>query len=443
MGSRTRKWENQGDQQKEHLMKSTLRLTKLTLFLATVYFAHLPAAHAVSPPPDGGYASGNTAEGTDALFSLTTGANNTAAGYTALHNNTNGDYNTATGANTLFSNISGSGNTAYGFNALTGNTIGLANTAQGKDTLAANTAGSVNTAIGDVALTVNTTGSGNTASGANALASNTTASNNTADGFAALFSNTTGANNTASGSNALSSNTTGSNNIALGSQAGGNLTSGNDNIDIGSSGLAGEAGTIRLGTSGIHRVLVTAGVRDSTIPAGTPVVVSRGGRLGIAPSSERFKNQIQPMGETSEAILALEPVTFRYRPDLDLEGIPQFGLVAEQVAKVDPELVTRDDQGKPYTVRYEAVNAMLLNEFLKEHRKVETQDRKVRELETTVRRLRGTAAQQKDLSTTVAQQQNEIEALRASLKRQELQIQKVGDQLEISKTASGAVVSTR
>ena len=338
----------------------------------------------MTPAPDGGYPGNNTAEGTDALFTLTTGANNTAIGYTTLHNNTIGDYNTATGANALFSNFSGSGNTAHGFNALAANTIGLANTAQGKDALAANTSGSVNTATGDVALSSNTIGSANTASGVNALFSNTNASNNTANGYAALMSNTTGTNNTASGANALLNNTTGSNNIALGYQAGANLTTGDSNIDIGSPGLANDSGRIRIGSRGVHNSIYVAGIFGATITGGAAVFVDNKGHLGTTTSSARFKSHIQPMGLASESILALQPVTFRYKQELDSENIPQFGLVAEQVAKVNPDLVVSDEEGKPHTVRYEAVNAMLLNEFLKEHRKVEALEETVAQLKSAL-----------------------------------------------------------
>ena len=362
-------------------MKLTFRFSEIA-FLA--YLTLLPVAHAVTPPPDGGYPSNNTAEGTDALFTLTTGANNTAIGYTALHNNTIGDYNTATGANALFSNFSGSGNTAHGFNALAANTMGLANTAQGKDALAANTSGSVNTATGDVALSSNTIGSANTAMGVNALFNNTNASNNTANGYAALMSNTTGTNNTASGANALLNNATGSNNIALGYQAGANLTTGDSNIDIGSPGLANDSGRIRIGSRGVHNSIYVAGIFGSTAARGAAVFVDNKGHLGTTTSSARFKSHIQPMGLASDCILALQPVTFRYKQELDSEDIPQFGLVAEQVAKVNPDLVVSDEEGKPNTVRYEAVNAMLLNEFLKEHRKVEALEETVAQLKSAL-----------------------------------------------------------
>ena len=169
---------------------------------------------------------------------------------------------------------------------------------------------------------------------------------------------------------------------------------------------------------------------------GVGVIIDTNGHLGTVVSSERFKDEIKPMDKASEAILALKPVTFRYKHELDPEGIPQFGLVAEQVEKVNPDLVARDEQGKPYTVRYEAVNAMLLNEFLKEHRKVEEQGRKLPEQEVTIAEQRkGFQASITKLEATVAQQQKEIEALTASLKEQAAQIQKVSGQLEVSKPA--------
>jgi Chaperone of endosialidase len=232
---------------------------------------------------------------------------------------------------------------------------------------------------------------------------NTTGAANTATGNFALFNNTTGAANTATGFDALFNNTTGSRNIALGLGAGANLTTGNNNIDIGNGGAAGESNIIRIGTAGTQRATFIAGIRGSVVPGGLGVIVGANGQLGTFSSSARFKEAIRPMGKASEAILALKPVTFRYKRELDPEGIPQFGLVAEQVEKVNPDLVARDGQGKVNSVRYEAVNAMLLNEFLKEHRKVQ-------ELEAAL------ARQQKDFA-------RQISALAASLKEQALQIQ--------------------
>jgi Chaperone of endosialidase len=221
------------------------------------------------------------------------------------------------------------------------------------------------------------------------------------------------------GVNALLSNTTGSSNIALGFHAGGNLTTGNFNIDIGNFGVAGEANTIRIGAAGAQTKTFVAGIYNATVAKGLMVIVDSTGHLGTVGSSERFKDGIKPMDKASEAILALKPVTFHYKHELDPEGIPQFGLVAEQVEKVNPDLVARDDQGKIYTVRYEAVNAMLLNEFLKEHR--------------TVQDLKSTAAKQE---ATIAKQQKQIEALTTGL-------QKVSAQVEVSKLAPQMVLNTQ
>src|SRR5439155_1442670 len=244
------------------------------------------------------------------------------------------------------------------------------NTFLGDDALTSNTTGILNTATGADALLLNTTGNFNTATGAFALLNNTTGSDNTASGFEALKFNTTGTNNTTNGFQALFSNTTGNDNIALGNNAGENLTTGNNNIDIFDRGVAREANTIRIGKQGTQRTTFIAGIGGATV-TGTAVVVNSSGQLGVAPSSRRFKQNVQAMGDASDILLALRPVTFEYKPDVDPKGIPQFGLVAEEVEKVNPDLVARDDQGKAYTVRYEAVNAMLLNEFLKQYRTVE------------------------------------------------------------------------
>ena len=337
------------------------------------------------------------------------GNDNTALGKNALINTT-GSQNTANGFQALFSNTIGNSNTATGWEALTFNTTGNNNTATGTGSLQFNTTGTENTATGVDALVANTTGKNNTATGAFALASDTTGSDNTATGEEALELNTTGHDNTANGLNALLSNTTGSSNIAIGSSAGLNLTTGNNNIDIGNAGVAAEANTIRIGTQGIQTKTFIAGVSVTAV-TGEAVTVNSNGQIGVVPSSERFKEAIQPMDKTSEVILALHPVTFRYKKELAPVGIPQFGLVAEDVEKVNPDLVARDEQGKPYTVRYEAVNAMLLNEFLKEHRKVEE--------------LKSIAAKQE---ATITRQQKQIEALATGL-------QKVNDRLELSKAA--------
>jgi predicted ribosome quality control (RQC) complex YloA/Tae2 family protein len=214
----------------------------------------------------------------------------------------------------------------------------------------------------------------------------------------------------ANGIDALSSNTTGGSNIALGAFAGADLTTGDFNIDIGNAGAAAEANTIRIGTGGDQTRTFIAGITGAAV-AGAAVKVNANGQLGVAPSSERFKADIKPMNKASEVILALKPVTFRYKNEVDSTGIPQFGLVAEQVAKVNPALVDRDAKGEIYTVRYEAVNAMLLNEFLKEHQKVEK------------------------LEATAREEQKAIKALTARLKEQASQIRKVSAQLEANKPA--------
>jgi hypothetical protein len=393
-------------QQKMKTMMTTLRTVNLTsqsclrrgfllipLGLALAWFALSPASLGqLSPAPDGGYPNGNTAEGDDALFSLTTGSWNTANGYQSLYSNTTGD-----------------ANTAIGYIALSSNTTGQGNTATGYQTLIANTAGDRNTANGIDALFSNTTGSFNTANGGSALASNTTGGSNTASGNNALINNTTGNSNTAAGLYALQSNTTGSNNIALGSFAGTNRTTGDNNIDIGNGGVAAEADSIRIGTTGTQTNAYIAGIYQTTVARGVTVVVDSTGHLGTRGSSERFKDAIKPIDKASEAILALKPVSFRYKKEIDPDHTPQFGLVAEDVEKVNRDLVVRDADDKAYTVRYEAVNAMLLNEFLKSHRKIEDQKK-------------------------------EIDALKAELKAQRGLIQKVSDKLNLNQHALKKVV---
>jgi len=355
------------------------------LLVALASLALSPIGRAVTPPPDGGYPGDNTAEGEDALFSLTDGADNTAVGFNTLYLNTTGDSNTATGAFALQSNTTGSQNTANGWSALNKNTTGSANTAMGLQALWSNTSGSDNTATGFAALNNNTIGINNTATGFQALEANKTGNYNTANGQGALFLNTTGVNNTADGQNALRGNTTGSNNTALGASAGINLTTGSNNIDIGNAGVAGESKTIRIGKIGNQIKTFVAGISGATVPTGVPVIVDGSGHLGTTTSSARFKDAVKPMDKASEVILSLQPVTFRYKPEIDPAGIPQFGLVAEQVAKVNSDLVARDEQGKPYTVRYEAVNAMLLNEFLKAHSKIEEQGKEIVELKAALK----------------------------------------------------------
>jgi len=382
--------------------------------------AAAPTAPAVSPAPDGGYPGGNTAEGQAALLSLTAGGFNTAVGYLSLRNNTTNSFNTAIGAGTLVAN-GGDQNTAVGAGALLSNTIGDSNTANGAFALFSNSTGSDNTAMGDSALLSNTIGFGNTANGAGALFSNTMGNANTAVGISALYSNTTGDNNTGTGINALGlntvgnnntavgsqalsfnndgsgntaigrnalGNTTGSFNIALGANAGSALTTGDNDIDIGTDviGVAGEANTIRIGNPNITSTYIR-GISGVTASGGAAVYVTANGQLGTITSSARFKDEIKPMQQASEVLYALQPVTFRYKEKIDPQRKQQFGLVAEDVEKINSDLVVRDENGKLSTVRYDAVNAMLLNEFLKEHRKVEKLKATVAELAAQLKRV--------------------------------------------------------
>ena len=277
-------------------------------------------------------------------------------------------------------------NTFLGDDALVNNT-GDVNTAVGSIALSMNTTGSRNTATGWQALYFNTTGNFNTATGGAAVGSNTIGSFNTGIGTSALLTNTTGNNNTAVGNSALSSNTTGSFNIALGDAAGRKNITGSNNIYIGNPGTHTDSSRIRIGTPGIQTQTFIAGIIGATVPDGVGVIVGSNGQLGTIVSSERFKDEIKPMDKASEVILELHPVTFRYKHELDPEGIPQFGLVAEDVEKANADLVAHDEQGKPYTVRYEAVNAMLLNEFLKEHRTVQELKKQVAELTVGLQRV--------------------------------------------------------
>jgi trimeric autotransporter adhesin len=480
--------------ERDRHMKTITKFTCPALaVLALVCFAALSTAQAVTPPPDGGYTGWNTAEGSDALFKLTTGGFNTAIGAHALYGNATGPSNTAVGAwslaanssgyqnvaigqGTLRYNTTGPGNTATGFQALYYNFADY-NTANGNQALFSNTSGFRNTANGNQALFSNTTGEGNTATGYQALYNNHgdngplyNGDYNTANGHQALFRNTSGYfntgighyalhdnttghhqtaigndamaraggngntatgyaalvdsygdNNTANGLQALSSNRSGSSNTAVGYYAGGNghtgVTTGSNNTLVGYSAGANVTtanNVICFGSNvagaNVSNTTWIDGIYGVTTLSGTtaPVIVSADGQLGTIASSERFKKDIAPMKKTSEAILSLRPVTFHYKTDV--EGIPQFGLIAEEVAKVNPALVLPDKEGKPYTVRYDAVNAMLLNEFLKEHLKNEEQE------------------------ATIARQQKQIEALTAGL-------QKVSAQLELNKPAPQTVLN--
>ena len=390
-------------------MKPLIQLTKMIALFVTalllVCFGLVPLGRAVVPPPDGGYPGGNTAEGQNALFSLSTGTFNTAVGFFSLRSSTTNNFNTAIGAGALLLNTANE-NTAVGTAALLSNTTGSENTAVGTQALFTNTTGFSNTAIGRAALFFNATGNNNTANGESALSSNTAGGDNTANGFAALLNNT------------------GSSNIDLGVAAGSNLTTGDSNIDIGNNGVAGESNTIRIGGPSQNRAFI-AGIRGiTTANAAIPVLIDTVGQLGTMSSSRRSKKEIRPMETASEAILALKPVTFHYKSDNT--NRPEFGLIAEEVAEINPDLVVRDENGEIYTVRYDAVNAMLLNEFLKEHRTVQ-------DLKSTVAKQEATIAQQQtSFQSKLAEQERQIEALTAGL-------QKVNAQIRLNRTAPQVV----
>jgi uncharacterized coiled-coil protein SlyX len=450
-------------------------------------FAVLSTAQAVNPPPGDFYPGANTAAGQSALLSLATGHHNTAVGYVSLQSDVVASYNTGIGAGTLsantadentatgcaalFLNTVGTGNTANGGFSLFYNTIGSFNTAHGDRALFSNTAGEFNTAVGAFALysnigdidsglgTDNTAngyaalehninglentasgsqallsnigGSFNTANGFQALSSNTSGSHNTANGVGALASNTTGSNNTANGDSTLFHNTTGSNNTAIGKSAGAeNLGSFNVCIGAGVTGFAGDNNTVRIadnlnGVSGSQCFIggIVGGINFGSTVKINPIT----GQLGEQVSSARFKKDIDPMGKSSETIFSLKPVTFHYKNDTT--NTPQFGLIAEEVGKVNPALIGVDKEGKPYSVQYDAVNAMLLNEFLKEHKRVEEQQAAITQLKSTVAKQ----------EATVAQQQTGMEVLTAQLKEQAAQIQRVSIQLKVSKFATGRI----
>ncbi len=317
----------------------------------------------------------------------------TALGDRALFNNT-GSLNTATGAQALFNNTTGSLNTATGALALLNNTTGRSNTATGEQALLNNTTGSANTATGSGALLMNVTGQGNTAAGAAALRQGTLGRENTAMGNAALFSNT-GDNNTAAGSNALLLSTTGSNNIAIGRAAAFQVTTGSNNIHIGNQGLPADTARIRIGTAGTHTATFITGI--SGVPVtGVPVMVDGNGQLGVAAaSSRRVKDDIRDMEGASEGLAKLRPVTFRYKAESATGPRSiEYGLIAEEVAEIYPELVVLDKDGQPSGVRYHALPAMLLNELQRQHRVIEAQTRLLEELIARLSRLesKGVAA---------------------------------------------------
>jgi Chaperone of endosialidase len=368
-------------------------------------FALLPGAQAVSPPPDGCYPNYTTAEGCNALSLLTTGAGNTGLGWYALFSAGTSNFNTGVGGGALALN-GGDSNTAVGAAALLLNTTGINNTAIGTDALVFNDTGNGNTALGAFALFNNIDGISNVAIGRDAMGDNTGGDENTAVGVAAL-PHVTGSFNTAIGGIAGFGLTSGQFNTIIGDIAGGLITTASNVICIGHGGK-NVSNSCLIG----HIRGVTTDLNDAVA-----VVIDSAGQLGTMSSSVRFKKDVKPMDNASEDVLALKPVTFHYKADR--VNRPEYGLIAEEVAKVNPNLVVHNEDGKIYTVRYEAVNAMLLNEFLKEHQKVQT------------------------LEATVAQQQKGMEALTAQLKEQAAQIQKVSAQVQMAKPATKVAVGNQ
>jgi len=386
-----------------------------TILLTLGSFALPPRTQAVVPAPDGGYPNFNTAEGQNALFSLTTGQWNTALGAFTLRSDTDGSFNTAVGTAALFSNV-GSENTAVGAAALLLNT-GSSNTGVGADALLSNTIGAANTADGSSALQNNTTGNDNTATGRQALFNNTTGGSNTAVGVFAINNNIDGGANTAIGVNVLQNNTHGHNNTAIGLNALGGSATGNFNIGLGSNAgmnVTSASNVICIGADGnnVDNACYIGQIFGATSSGGTAVFVNSNGRLGTTTSSKRFKQDIKPMDNVSEALYLLKPVSFRYKKEFDPAGASQLGLVAEDVEKIDPDLVVHDKEGRPYSVRYEQVNAMLLNEFLKEHAKVE-------KLEAA------------------------LDTVKKCLNEQEARIQKVSAKIEVSEPAAKTALNSR
>jgi trimeric autotransporter adhesin len=363
-------------------------------------FAFLPGAQAQS---EGDLGNGNTNEGFQALFNNTSGGFNTGLGWVSLWTNTDAFFSTGVGAGTLFNNNAAD------------------NTAVGAAALFFNTSGSENNAVGVNALRDNDSGTFNNAHGRGALFNNFDGSHNNAFGDLALTANVSGSFNTAMGDDALD-NSTGNSNTALGDEAGSALFTGEGNIYIGAqqTGVDGDVEFIRIGNDTAFTFpydTYIAGIFARSNDPGTATIcyVDANGKVASVFSSRRYKHDIKPMETASEAILALKPVSFHYNSDA--KNTPCFGLIAEEVAAVNSDLVIRDKTGEPMTVRYDAVNAMLLNEFLKEHKKVEEQQ------------------------ASISQLKGEMQTMVAQLKEQAAQIQKVSAQVEMNKPAPKIVVN--
>jgi hypothetical protein len=420
-------------------------LTKSSTFLFMALAATTHFAYGAQPPnvvsSDG---SGNTAMGTAALANFDNGFNNTASGYWALFFNTTGSYNTASGASALFSNTIGNYNSASGVYSLLNNTTGNFNTASGYGALGNNQTGSYNTACGAQALAIHWIGDANTASGYQALYSDKTGSSNTAYGYQALGNNRTGDINTAQGGNALFNNVSGKRNVAVGYHAlfdntagrdntaigafAGRRITGSDNIAVANAGFAGESQTMRLGTQGSEGV-IHSGVTRTFIAgiygvtpgqAGTAIMVDSKGQLGTISSSRRYKQDIQPMADASERLQKLRPVKFHYiQPDDAGEKPIQYGLIAEEVAEVFPELVVLNEDGQPETVAYHLLPALLLNELQKEHQlnQLHTQQLALQE-----KQLAAQASQLADVSS-LKRQLAEVKEMLAALQTQPEKVQ--------------------
>ena len=390
---------------------SAINYKLILAVLALGFLALSPIVQAVSPVPDGGYPGLNTAEGQSALLSLSTGTANTAVGWFSLKSNTDGTFNTGVGAGTLLSNV---GNQSTG--------EGVNNTAIGAATLLLNTTGFDNTANGAFALLSNTTGHNNCAFGANALVANSTGSFNIALGWGALTANTNGEQNIGIGFDALGQATSAVGNVAIGSLALVNNTTGQANVALGSSaGISVNNATSHVICIGAFGQSVDNSCYIGNIwnqPGGSQAVyVNADGKLGALVSSRRFKDEIKPMAQASEVIYSLKPVSFRYKREIEPTRAPSVGLIAEDVGNVSPDLVVRDKDGKPYSVRYDQVNAMLLNEFLKEHGTVQRQD------------------------ATIAELKKEIAGLSEAVKDQAAQIQKVSAHLEMNQSTKTVVLN--
>ena len=354
-------------------------------------------------------------------LSMDTGDSNSAFGQNALLSNTTGSFNTATGLSALQSNSTGSTNTAAGATALFANTTGTGNTSNGYSALFSNTTGNDNNASGVKALYANTTGVRNIAVGNYAMVANTTGFSNDAVGFGALWHNTTGSGNSASGYAALYSNTTGSNNIAVGQYAGYYSTTGSNNIEIGNHGAAADSAVIRIGTPGTQKTASIAGISGVNVTAGATVVVNTLGQLGVRSSSRRYKEDIRSMGDSSERLLKLRPVTFQYKqPDEKGQKPKQYGLIAEEVAQVMPELVVYNQKGQPEAIAYEALAPLLLNELKREHARADAR----------AAGLRGQLAAQAQELALMKSQLAELRRLTA-----EPTAARVGDSAEVTQVA--------